>query len=116
MSPKLTYRTYPDIYIASHKLSNRTFAVKRSSTGEPPKLFENPVHLQRLIPVSVWNTKNPDVNSLDLKTELKRGTSVRKGSVIAHGYLGHCRVHWDDGEAPEFSWIDLTKEEYSWIS
>ncbi len=116
VSPKLTYRTYPDIYIVSHKLSNHTFAVKHSSTGEPPKLFENPVHLQRLIPVSVWNTKNPDVNSLDLKIELKRGTTVRKGSVIAHGYLGHCRVHWDDGEAPEFSWIDLTKEEYSWIS
>ena len=74
------------------------------------------MHLQRLIPVSVWNAKNPDVNSRDLKMELKRGTGVRKGSVIAHGYLGHCRVHWDDGEAPEFSWIDLTKEEYSWIS
>ena len=71
--------------------------------------------LSVLIPVSVWETKNPASDSPNLKIDVKRSGSMRRGEVIAHGYLGHCRVHWADGVAPENEWIDLAQEEYMWI-
>ena len=115
-SAKLLYRTFPEIYVVNHKLSDTSYVLKQHSSGAQPKGFENPVHLQRLIPVSLWETKTPETDGLNLGIVLKRQTGERRGNVIAHGYLGNCRARFHDGLAPEYDWVDLTKEEYSWVA
>ena len=39
--------------------------------------------------------------------------ACRRGTILAHGYLGAMKIKWDDND--EEAWIDLPKTEYSWV-
>ncbi len=69
-SAKLAYRCLPEVYVASQKLSEVSLILRHSSTGASPEVaregFESPVHLHRLIPASLWETRDPTSEGLHI--------------------------------------------------
>ena len=114
VSQKLLFRTFDGIYVVYQKSSETSFRVKHASTGAQPTDFENPVHLHRLLPVRLWETKDPNSESATRRLVIRQrdGAATRTAEVISHGYLGHVRVRYEDDQSE--AWLDLSKEEYSW--
>ena len=113
---KLTHRTFDTIYQVAHVVTPTSYVLRHPNTGENPKEFKNPINLDRLVAVNLWHLKDFGEDGSPRKVDVRQpdGQAFRRGTIVAHGYLGAMKIKWDDND--EEAWVDLPKTEYSWVA
>ena len=94
---------------------HETYILKDPNSGAHPTEFENPINLGRLVSVHLWHLKDFSESGRDRQVDIRQadGQTMRRATVLAHGYQGALRVRWEDNQSED--WVNLPREEYSWV-